>query len=198
MKPLGTIAFLARWPGVLVLEELLRNPKIELSGVYTHGKLPKAEGGEERPELSFFKDLCYERVPLYVIDGPALTPPPQADLIICLSWRFILPVGHAKIAAINIHRGDLPKYAGARPVERALMAGENRVAITAHHMTEEIDAGDKIAAVYSGIPEARYNWTVQEHAEAVKEHLYPLYVPLVRLALATIRPTPKQGQEGRG
>lgn len=185
---LKTVAFLARFPGVLVLKDMLENPQIELLGVYTHGRLPKAEGDGERPELNLFRDLCHERTPLYAVDGPGhLTPPPElADLIICLNWRYLLPVGHAKIASINIHRGDLPKYAGAEPVKRAIEAKESFVAITAHHMTEQIDAGDKIAVVYSRILEVEPGISVADHAEITKRNLYPLYVPLVRLAIAAV------------
>lgn len=182
MKKLKTVAFLARWPGLLVLRELRENPLIDLRAVYTHGLLPKAEGQGRRPELYHFEQECGKDVPLYLTDIPS-TPgvgPVDLDLIIALSWRYYINhifIERAK-TAINIHRGDLPKYAGAEPVRRALEAGEKRFAITAHHMTEEIDAGRPIAVVWTDPP-------ILE-AGAIRDHLVPLYVPLVRLAIEAV------------
>ena len=185
-----TVAFLARWPGFLVLKSLMSNPRIDLQAVYTHGVLPKEEGGGVRPELYHYEKQVGD-IPFFVINSKYDFSIRPADLIIALSWRFKLNdeiLGPVE-KAINIHRGDLPKYAGAEPVRRAIEAKENFVAITAHHMIDEIDAGDKIAQVWFPIPQARHGLSTSEHAEQVKEHLYPLYDPLVNLSISTIFPS---------
>ena len=196
MTPLKTVAFLARWPGFLVLEGLMKDPRIDLVAVYTHGALPRAEGGGARPETYHFQAALREKLHIRETSPEDFE---RVDLILSLSWRRKIPVeGKFKVAAINIHRGELLRYAGAGPVKRAITTRASRLAITAHHMTDEIDGGDPIAVVYSNVPEAPYGMNLDEHAELAKEYLYPLYWPLVDLAITTVaRPRIRFGQDGR-
>ena len=182
-----TVAFLARWPGVMVLDYLLKNPDIDLLAVLTHGRLSKVEGGGIRPELSFYRNLASEKTNLVIVDAPGNVSTPEVDLLLCLSWRFKIPNEVLSKARnrINIHRGELPKYAGAEPVKRAILAGESSVAITAHEMTDVIDGGERIAVVHSKIPHVPGD--LEDRVRETKLSLYPLYVPLTRLAISTCR-----------
>ncbi len=49
-----------------------------------------------------------------------------------------------KLGGINIHPSLLPKYRGAAPIQRAIMAGEKKTGITIFFMDEKIDHGDII------------------------------------------------------
>src|SRR5207253_2609425 len=42
---------------------------------------------------------------------------------------------------LNVHPSLLPRWRGAAPVERALMAGDARTGVTIHRTTAELDAG---------------------------------------------------------
>src|SRR5207302_5996266 len=42
---------------------------------------------------------------------------------------------------LNVHPSLLPRWRGAAPVERALMAGDARTGVTIHRTTPELDAG---------------------------------------------------------
>lgn len=42
---------------------------------------------------------------------------------------------------INLHFSDLPQWRGAAPVQRALMAGEQRLGVTVFRLVEALDAG---------------------------------------------------------
>jgi methionyl-tRNA formyltransferase len=42
---------------------------------------------------------------------------------------------------LNVHPSLLPRWRGAAPVERALMAGDARTGVTVHRTTPELDAG---------------------------------------------------------
>ncbi|GAA2182216.1 methionyl-tRNA formyltransferase [Leucobacter tardus] len=46
---------------------------------------------------------------------------------------------------INLHFSDLPRWRGAAPVQRALMAGERRLGVTVFRLVDELDAGDVLA-----------------------------------------------------
>lgn len=197
MTPLRTVALLAREPGLLVLKDaLLGNPLIDLCALYTHGRLPKQSGGGLRPDLAEYQAVCaHHGIPLKTIDFSEkerlteLVPLHRADLLVVLSWRMIVsPIVLSSVgAAINIHRGALPDYAGGLPVQRAIEAGERRVAITAHHMAEEIDAGPAIATVWMDVDPLPVGGDAAAYAEIVKARLLPLYAPLVRLAITAAK-----------
>ena len=50
-----------------------------------------------------------------------------------------------KKGCINVHASLLPKYRGAAPIQRCLMAGEKKTGITIMKMVRKMDAGDIIA-----------------------------------------------------
>jgi methionyl-tRNA formyltransferase len=195
-RELRTVALLGRQPGLLVLEHaLLGQPDVDVVAVFTHGRLPAAEGAGVRPELERFQRLCDTAgVPLHTVDTPAanniaeLLPGCPLDLLVSLSWRYLVPpqvLDRFAYGAVNVHRGALPAYAGARPVQRALEAGERRVAVTAHQMVAEIDAGERIAEVWLDVRPLQAGEDAAARAEDVKRLLEPLYAPLVRLVVQT-------------
>lgn len=47
-----------------------------------------------------------------------------------------------KILPINVHPSLLPKYRGIKPLENAIVNGEEKTGITIHELTDELDAGD--------------------------------------------------------
>ncbi len=195
-RPLRTVALLGRDTGLAVLRDaLFDNQRIDLAEVFTHGKLPKAEGGGPRTELAIYRAMCAERgVPLTVLDLPEAQRvedylPEELDLMVVLSWRFILnpaALRRPKVGGINLHRGELPKYAGAEPVRRAIEAGETRTAITAHTMIAEVDMGLEIARVWLDMPPLSAGASSADHAETVKKRLLGLYAPLARLAIDAV------------
>ena len=191
--PFRTVALLGRDGGLALLRDgLLRNDLVELVGVITHGKLPKAEGGGVRPELPAYESVCAEsNLPLTVLDGSQAKQledhlPNDLDLLVVLSWRFILtPAAFEapRLGALNLHRGALPEFAGAEPVRRAIEAGESRTAITAHKMVGEVDMGPEIARVWLDLPPMPPGTESAEYAEVIKKKLLSLYGPLARTAI---------------
>ena len=69
------------------------------------------------------------------------------DLIIVAAYGKILPVNvleYPKYGCINAHASLLPKYRGAAPIQRAIMAGETEMGVCAMYMEEGLDTGDVI------------------------------------------------------
>lgn len=69
----------------------------------------------------------------------------KIDFIISCSFdRFFSPsiLKYPRRAAVNIHPSLLPKYRGVKPLENALVHGENEIGITLHLLSAEVDAGD--------------------------------------------------------
>lgn len=197
MKPLRTVALLARRPGLRVLgDALINSPTIDLLAVYSHRQLPRAEGGGVRPEAYEFENLCRTAgITLKFLDSTAAKnldqylPSDRLDLLIAVSWRFLVPssvLERVKMGAVNLHRGALPAYAGAQPVLRAIKAGDRRVAITAHRMAEAIDSGPIICQVWLDIDPCPVGEPAARYAEAIKKRLESLYAPLALMSIAAV------------
>lgn len=68
----------------------------------------------------------------------------DADLFVVVSFGSLLKrelLEVSPLPPINVHPSLLPKYRGAAPMERALMAGEKESGVTIMEMTEALDAG---------------------------------------------------------
>ena len=63
----------------------------------------------------------------------------------------ILSIPH--LGAVNIHVSLLPKYRGAAPIARAIMAGEKRMGVTIMKMNPVMDAGGIISQASYDMPE---------------------------------------------
>ena len=70
------------------------------------------------------------------------------DLIVVVAYGKILPpavLDFPKYGCINLHVSLLPKYRGAAPMQRAIMAGETETGVTVMYMAEGLDTGDIIS-----------------------------------------------------
>ncbi len=72
------------------------------------------------------------------------------DLIIVAAYGKILPkyiLDYPKFGCINAHGSILPRWRGAAPIQRAIMAGDTVSGVTAMYMAQGLDTGDKILTV---------------------------------------------------
>lgn len=78
------------------------------------------------------------------------------DVAAVVAWGGLLnsrSIGAPQVAALNVHGSLLPRYRGAAPIERALMAGETVTGVTVMYMAVELDAGDILAQQEVPVPE---------------------------------------------
>ncbi len=78
------------------------------------------------------------------------------DLIVVAAYGKILPryvLDYPRFGCINIHGSILPKYRGAAPIQRAILAGEKEIGVTIMQMEEGIDTGDMYAKASFAIGE---------------------------------------------
>ena len=70
------------------------------------------------------------------------------DLIVVAAYGQLLPKEVLDIPAkgcVNIHGSLLPRFRGAAPVQRTIIAGDEETGITLMYMEEGLDTGDMIA-----------------------------------------------------
>jgi methionyl-tRNA formyltransferase len=80
----------------------------------------------------------------FIDELKALVP----DLYVLSAYGYILSrevLDVARLGGVNIHPSLLPKYRGAAPIQRAIMAGEEKTGVTIFLMDEKIDHGAVLA-----------------------------------------------------
>jgi methionyl-tRNA formyltransferase len=145
----GTPAF-----AVPTLSRLLRS-RHDVVGVVTQPDRPRGRG--QRVSDSPVKALASERG-LKVLQPERLSrelfeepfKQLEADLAVVAAYGKILPewlLQTPALGMINVHASLLPKYRGAAPVHRAVMAGETETGVTIMRVVKALDAGPMLAKV---------------------------------------------------
>ena len=78
----------------------------------------------------------------------------QPDLMIVAAYGLILPIGvltTPTYGCLNIHASLLPRWRGAAPIHRALLAGDDETGITIMQMDKGLDTGDMLYKVSATI-----------------------------------------------
>ena len=78
----------------------------------------------------------------------------QPDVMIVAAYGLILPIGvltTPTYGCLNIHASLLPRWRGAAPIHRALLAGDSETGITIMQMDKGLDTGDMIYKVSAHI-----------------------------------------------
>ena len=73
----------------------------------------------------------------------------DADIIVVVAYGFIIPkkiLEAKKYGCLNIHPSALPRFRGAAPLQRAIIAGDNTTEVCIMQMDEGLDTGDIILA----------------------------------------------------
>lgn len=71
----------------------------------------------------------------------------DADLMVVVAYGLILSqtvLDIPKLGCINIHGSLLPRWRGAAPINRAIMAGDKETGITIMRVVKKLDAGDML------------------------------------------------------
>lgn len=78
----------------------------------------------------------------------------QPDVMIVAAYGLILPRGvlnTPKLGCLNIHASLLPRWRGAAPIQRAILAGDHQTGITIMQMAQGLDTGDMLYKVHCDI-----------------------------------------------
>jgi methionyl-tRNA formyltransferase len=133
---------------VPALEVLLARQDIELAAVYTQPDRPAGRG--QHIQASPIKRIA-ERAGLTVIQPENLKNTRDvkaftdigARLLVVVAYGLMLPAPFitAPVTAINVHASLLPRWRGAAPIQRALMAGDTVSGISIMRVVQRLDAG---------------------------------------------------------
>jgi methionyl-tRNA formyltransferase len=125
--------------GADVLEGLARRGHdIEL--LFTRPDRPQGRG---RKEASPPAKAAAERLGVPIVQPQRLTEfPGTVGVVVVAAYGVLIP-DHllGERLWLNVHPSLLPRWRGAAPVERAIMAGDSETGVTIHRTTAELDAG---------------------------------------------------------
>jgi methionyl-tRNA formyltransferase len=157
---------------VPALERLLRSP-YQVAGVVTQPDRPSGRGQRvtEGPvkRLARAHDVAVMQPERLRDEGVASRVKVlEADLAVVAAYGKILPESLLAIPTygfVNVHASVLPRYRGAAPVQRAVMAGDRQTGVSIMRVVKELDAGPVFAVAACPIgPEDTAD--VVEHALA--------------------------------
>ena len=124
-------------------------------GVYTQPDRPAGRG--QKVSSSPVKQLALEHgLPVYQPESlkgeeqqqqlKALRP----DVLVVVAYGLILPKAVLDIpryGCVNVHASLLPRWRGAAPIHRALLAGDEETGVTIMQMDEGLDTGDMLMRI---------------------------------------------------
>ena len=103
---------------------------------------PDAPRGRGRKLASPPAKETAERLGIEVHQPAKPELPAQVDrVVVCAYGLYIPPRLLERSLFLNVHPSLLPRWRGAAPVERAILAGDERTGVTIHETVAELDAG---------------------------------------------------------
>lgn len=80
------------------------------------------------------------QIPVHQPEKPEL--PEEVDVVVVCAYGLYIPARLLERTLwLNIHPSLLPRWRGAAPVERAILAGDEQTGVTVHRTTAQLDAG---------------------------------------------------------
>ncbi len=125
--------------GADVLERLAS--RHDVRALLTRPDAPAGRGRKTRPSPA---KLTGERLGIPVLEPERLVPGLEldADVVVAVAYGLIVPESVLDERLwLNVHPSLLPRWRGAAPVERALMAGDAETGVTIIRLVKELDAG---------------------------------------------------------
>lgn len=124
----------------------------EIVAVYTQPDRPAGRGRKLQPSpvkalalehnLPVFQPLNF-KAPSEVEQLAGL----NADVMVVVAYGLILPqavLNVPKFGCVNVHASLLPRWRGAAPIHRALLAGDSQTGVTIMQMDQGLDTGDML------------------------------------------------------
>ncbi|CEN32004.1 Methionyl-tRNA formyltransferase [Candidatus Westeberhardia cardiocondylae] len=116
----------------------------------------------------------------------------NADIMVVVSYGLIIPkkiLTIPKFGCINIHASLLPKWRGAAPIQRAILAGDKQTGITIIQMNSKLDQGDILYKKFCNI---KYNETTESlYLKLSNIGSTALLKVLEKISNNKIKPTPQ-------
>ncbi len=133
----------------------------EIVAIYTQPPRPAGRGQKDTPspvhQFALENNLpIFTPVSLKTPEAQAEFAAHQADIAVVVAYGLLLskPILEAyPYGCINVHPSALPRWRGAAPIQRTIMAGDKNTAICIMQMDEGLDTGDVLLQKNYDVPE---------------------------------------------
>lgn len=178
----------------------LRAIAAEHEVVAVYSQPPRAAGRGQKPRPSPVHKAA-EELRLNVRTPERLKSPEdqaefaalQADVAVVVAYGLILPqpvLDAPSLGCLNIHASLLPRWRGAAPIHRAIMAGDSETGVAIMQMEAGLDTGPVLAETRTPITAEDTTATLHDRLSAMGAEL--IVATLARLPL----PATPQAEEG--
>ena len=119
----------------------------------------------------------------------------DADLAVTVAYGLILPpavLSAPRLGCINAHASLLPRWRGAAPIQRAIMAGDTETGVTIMRMDEGLDTGPMLTAERVPIGPETTGGTLHDTLAALSARL--VVEAIDAFAAGTLAETPQPGE----
>ncbi len=166
--------------------------------VYTRPPRPAGRGRAERrsPVHAFAAERGLNVLTPERFDAPALDPLRRVDLAVTVAYGMILPkpvLEAPRLGCINLHASILPRWRGAAPIQRAIMAGDETTGVTIIQMDEGLDTGPILLAAPMPITPETTAGELHDGLARLGARLLVEAVAGLEAGRLTPRPQPREG-----
>ncbi|MDO6562353.1 methionyl-tRNA formyltransferase [Amphritea sp. 1_MG-2023] len=121
----------------------------QVIGVYTQPDRPAGRGRKLTPspvkKVALENNLAvYQPLNFKQAEDRQQLAALQADLMVVVAYGLLLPkavLEAPRLGCINVHASLLPRWRGAAPIHRSLLAGDSETGVTIMQMDEGLDTG---------------------------------------------------------
>lgn len=132
--------------------QVLLDSEHQVCAVYTQPDRPAGRGRKLQPspvkELALAAGIpVFQPLTLKTDEDLQQISALNADLMVVVAYGMILTqavLDVPKLGCINVHASLLPRWRGAAPIQRALMAGDEKTGVTIMRIVRKLDAGDML------------------------------------------------------
>ncbi|HEX4519378.1 MAG TPA: methionyl-tRNA formyltransferase [Gaiellaceae bacterium] len=126
--------------GADLLERLAALPQLEIPFLLTRPDAPRGRGRRLAPPPA--KETAMRLgIAVHQPERPELPPEPVDAVVVCAYGLLIPDELLGRSLWLNVHPSLLPRWRGAAPVERAILAGDQMTGVTIHETVKALDAG---------------------------------------------------------
>ena len=174
--------------------QMLMDSEHKVCAVYTQPDRPAGRGRHLLP--SPVKVLASQAgIPVYqpetlkTPEALAALTALNADLMVVVAFGMILPqnvLDAPRLGCVNVHASLLPRWRGAAPIQRAIMAGDAETGVTIMQIVLKLDAGDMLHKVVLPIGDLDNASYIQDQLATLGAS--GLKVVLAQLEAGTLQP----------
>jgi methionyl-tRNA formyltransferase len=129
---------------------------------------------------------------LKVLEAQAALKDVQPDVLVVVAYGLLLPakvLGIPRYGCLNIHASLLPRWRGAAPIQRAILAGDAETGVSIMQMDKGLDTGEVL--LQSATPIG-----TEENAQSLHDRLAAMGAAALLEVLEKLPDVPRHPQDG--